>query len=38
MNNFILFFDTILKMNKEDDDKFEEDEEVKEVKSYRRVS
>lgn len=38
MNNFILFFDMILKMNKEDDDKFEEDDEVKEVKSYRRVS
>lgn len=38
MNNFISLLDTTLKMNKEDDDKSEEDEEVKEVKSHRRVS
>lgn len=38
MNNFISLLDTTLKMNKEDDDKSEEDDEVKEVKSHRRVS
>lgn len=38
MNNFISLLDTTLKMNKEDDDKSEEDEEVREVKSHRRVS
>lgn len=37
MNNFISPFDKTLKMNKEDD-KNEEDEEVREAKGHRRVS
>ena len=36
MNNFISLLDTTLKMNKEDD-KSEEDDEVRESKSHRRL-